>query len=77
MPTKISVVTTFHPAGYEQYGRRMIETFLRHWPTDVHLTVYAQDCAVEYSAPNLSVLDLHESIPQLVAFHWACATRTT
>lgn len=68
MPTKISVVTTFHPAGYDKYGRRMIETFLHHWPRSVDLIVYAQDCTVAQSAPNLSVLDLHQSIPKLVAF---------
>lgn len=65
---KISVVTTFHQAGYETYGRRMIETFLKNWPSDVTLYVYAEDCVVAESAPNLIVKDLHTASPQLVAF---------
>lgn len=65
---KISVVTTFHQAGYEQYGRRMIETFIKNWPQEVKLFVYAENCQVTETAPNLIVKDLHASSPDLVKF---------
>ena len=64
----ISVVTTFHKAGYDLYGKRMINSFLKNWPSEIKLYVYAEDCAVEESAPNLIVRDLHQSSPELVAF---------
>lgn len=64
----ITVVTTFHKQGYEQYGKRMIESFLRNWPSEIKLYVYAEDCVVQESAPNLIVRDLHQSSPELVAF---------
>lgn len=64
----ITVVTTFHKQGYEQYGKRMIESFLRNWPAEVKLYVYAEDCVVQESAPNLIVKDLHQASPELVAF---------
>lgn len=35
------VVTTMNKAGWQETGRRMAESFLRHWP--VPLTVYAED----------------------------------
>lgn len=38
----ISAVTTCSPEGWEQYGRRMVKTFERHWPADVTLTVYTE-----------------------------------
>ncbi len=63
-----TVVTTFHQAGYEQYGRRMIESFLKNWPADVTLVVYAENCQVSESAPNLIVKDLHQASPELVKF---------
>jgi hypothetical protein len=63
-----SVVTTFHQAGYEQYGRRMIETFIKNWPREVKLYVYAENCAISESSPNLIVKDLHQSSPSLVKF---------
>ncbi len=63
-----TVVTTFHQPGYEQYGRRMIESFLKNWPQEVILVVYAENCNVVESAPNLIVRDLHQSSPELVAF---------
>jgi hypothetical protein len=68
MTRKFSVVTTFNQAGYEKYGRRMIDTFLANWPQEVHLYVYAEDCAVEQSAPNLTVYDFAQQVPALTAF---------
>jgi hypothetical protein len=65
---KFAVVTTFNQAGYESYGRRMIETFLANWPAEVDLWVYAEDCVVPITAPNLHVLDLNQSCPGLVLF---------
>jgi len=46
----------------------MIKTFLNTWPAEVDLIVYAEDCIVTESAPNLRVLDLHRDSPELVAF---------
>lgn len=40
---KIAVVTTCNEAGWQLYGRRMAETFVEHWPTEIKLTVYAED----------------------------------
>ena len=64
----ISVVTTFHKEGYELYGKRMIKSFLTNWPAEVKLYVYAENCTVEESAPNLIVKDLHQASSELVAF---------
>ena len=64
----ISVVTTFHQAGYDQYGQRMIQTFLKNWPKNVKLYVYAENCTVLESADNLIVLDLLKSSEELVSF---------
>ena len=68
MSRKFSVVTTFNQSGYYKYGKRMINTFLQNWPKEVDLYVYAENCLVEESASNLHVLDLHATIPELVAF---------
>ena len=65
---KYTVITTFNADGYNRYGRRMIETFLQTWPASVELRVYAEDCRVTQTAPNLKVFDLHSASPELVAF---------
>jgi len=65
---KIAVVSTFHKKGYDHYARKMIQTFLKTWPSDITLYVYPEDHQVEEIAPNLVVRDLHSSIPELVAF---------
>lgn len=64
---KYTVITTFNAAGYETYGRRMINTFLENWPKNVILIVYAEDCAVTETADNLIVRDLNQ-VTELVAF---------
>jgi hypothetical protein len=57
---KYTVVTTFNAQGYETYGRRMIQTFLQNWPTQVDLVVYAEACTITESADNLFVRDLNQ-----------------
>ncbi len=73
MTRSISVVTTFHQAGYEKYGQRMITTFLQNWPANVTLHVYAENCTVKEQADNLRVYDLHAVSPEIVNFKnkWA------
>lgn len=65
---KIAVVTTFHQGGYDKYAKRMIQTFIANWPSDITLYVYPENCQVSESAPNLVVRDLLESSSELVAF---------
>lgn len=65
---KKAVVTTFHKEGYDKYAKRMIQTFLANWPSDITLYVYPEDHTIEESADNLIVRDLHTSIPELVKF---------
>lgn len=63
-----TVVTTFNQSGYEKYGRRMIETFLKNWPKNVILIVYAENCQVAESADNLIVRDLLVESQDLATF---------
>ena len=37
------VVTSFSPAGYEDYGKRFLETFVKFWPENVILCVFHED----------------------------------
>ena len=41
---KLSVVTTFHQRGLEQYGQRMIDTFSQTWPAEIALHLYPENC---------------------------------
>lgn len=66
--TSKTVVTTFNKKGYELYGKRMIQTFLAHWPNDIKLMVYPEEHDVEERADNLEIRELHSSSPELVNF---------
>jgi hypothetical protein len=43
MGSDFDIVTTFHREGYEKYGERMVETFVKYWPKQTHLTCYYED----------------------------------
>lgn len=68
---KYTVCTTFNESGYNQYGSRMIDTFLSTWPETVNLAVFTEQCSVAQEAPNLTVYDLEEVSPELIAFKTA------
>jgi len=68
MSQKYSAVTTFNQSGYDTYGHKMIQSFIKNWPVEVQLHVYTEDCVVKESAPNIIVKDLHQSSPALVKF---------
>lgn len=36
------VVTTCSASGWEKYGRRMLDSFVRNWPSDVNLVIYTE-----------------------------------
>lgn len=63
-----SVVTTFNKQGLDVYGQRMIDSFIKQWPKEVTLYVYAEDCNPAVSASNVIVRDLHKESKELVAF---------
>lgn len=75
---KYTVVTTFNAQGYSKYGQRMIQTFLKTWPSAVDLVVYAEMCDVRESAPNLQVRDI-TVCDNLVKFknQWAMVPKAT
>jgi len=65
---KYTVITTFHPAGWELYGQKMIDAFERFWPQDVDLWVYAERCNPTKQRSNTHVIDLESASPRMMAF---------
>jgi hypothetical protein len=51
--TRFAVVTTCHAPGWQQYGRRMVETFDQFWPAEVPLYLYAEDFEPDHPRPRV------------------------
>lgn len=65
------IVTTMHNSGYELYGKKMIDSFLKHWPEDQTLTVYTENFELSQehkSNPRIISIDLLTASPDLIAF---------
>ena len=48
---RFALVTTCHLAGWQQYGRRMVETFDEFWPADFPFYLYAEDFQPDHPRP--------------------------
>lgn len=62
------VITTFSVDGYELYGHRMIETWLKFWPADYNLIVYTEGYNLTEKDPRLIEIDINTACPDLAVF---------
>lgn len=62
------VLTTFHAAGYQQYGQRFLESFYTCWPSDIPLWIVAEDVDVPELAGRSVVFDQRATLQALQAF---------
>jgi hypothetical protein len=62
------VITTFSIDGYELYGRRMINTWLKHWPKNISLVVYTEGYELEETDSRLSSIDINQACSNLDQF---------
>ena len=53
---RFALVATCHLPGWQQYGRRMVETFDEFWPIDLPLYLYAEDFQPEHPRPIVRTL---------------------
>lgn len=70
MTSTISIITTFPPSKWNEYAKRMVETFIWGWPKEIKLKIYYEDKIPE-DAPKddqLEWIDIHHACPDLVAF---------
>jgi len=51
------IVTSMGPKGYEQYGKRFIETFIEQWPENEELVVYLEE-PVDFEHPRVTFRNL-------------------
>ena len=61
-------ITTFSRDGYELYGHRMVDTWLKFWPKDFKLMVYVEDFSLTEFDRRLISVDLNDSCPGLIKF---------
>ena len=64
----VTVVTSFHARGYEDYGRRFIASFEQYWPFNYRLRLYLEGLRLESASPRISSYDLLATLPALAQF---------
>lgn len=64
----IEVVTTFSKDGYDLYGHRMIETWLKFWPDNHSLIVYTEDFDIDEKDQRITQINLNSECQDLLEF---------
>lgn len=65
----ITVITTFHQPGLEQYGQRFLNSFAERVDKRIKLLVYAESCKPQNPDPTqIKIFDAFEALPKLNAF---------
>lgn len=67
---KISLLTTFHKEGYDNYGKNMLSSFDKFLPNDVDIIVFYEDKdgQPDYSSNRVKYYKLYKNCPDLVNF---------
>ncbi len=68
--TKFTFVTSFNQDGYEKYGKRFLEGFIKHFPKECDLFVFTENINLIAELPysdNIHYMDLLND-PQMVDF---------
>lgn len=69
MTNNYLLVTTFNSEGYNVYGKKMLEAFLKYWPSTQQIIVYTENCKLDSNLNDSRIIvkDLL-SIQSLVDF---------
>ncbi len=57
------IVTTLGPGGWETYGRRFVESFVKFWPSEMRLEVWHHDVSGDFPAYDRVTFRALESVP--------------
>ena len=65
MDRTVEVATTYNREYYDLIGKRMVESFVKHWPKHIKLHIYWQEAEPEILEENLVYHELYQVQPQL------------
>ena len=68
MAKTITVVTTFHKPGLDEYAQRFLDSFAERVDPRINLFVYAEDCVPQTTADNIKIFDAKHELTKLAAF---------
>lgn len=63
-----TVIATFSIDGYELYGKRMIDTWLKYWPSNYNLIIYTEGYELDEKSDRITEIDIHEACSTLSNF---------
>jgi hypothetical protein len=63
---KLIICTGWSPQGWEEYGRRFLESFAEYWPVDVQLEICGEREAISRTSGAASALAYADRLPHKV-----------
>lgn len=62
-----TAITSFNKTLFDEYGHRMVDSFLKFWPESIDLWIYAEDFTAKFQDPRIKIIDMNQ-IENLLAF---------
>ena len=66
--TTLSVVTTFPPNRWTAYAKRMLQSHVQFWPSDVTLYAYHEGDTPDFVNEKIKYINIEDANPELVKF---------
>ena len=67
--TDITVVTTFHKEGLDQYAQKFLNSFSQYVDKKIKMIAYAEDCIpINLDPDQITILNQKDHLPELLAF---------
>lgn len=64
---KLKIVSTFSDQGYEEYGKRFVESCKKFVASTIYISLYIDNVPLT-NEKNIKILNLEESVPELSKF---------
>ena len=65
---KIKVITTQHKPYYDLIGKDCIESFLKYWPKEISMELWAENFVPDISDPRLIIKEFNKINPRFENF---------
>jgi hypothetical protein len=63
---EIVVITSMNKEGWDKYGQRFVHTFLKYWPENISLQIYAEGFHLEQSIYRVNIVSFEAHLSHLL-----------
>ena len=63
---EIVVITSMNKEGWDRYGHRFVDTFLKFWPEEISLVIYAEGFRLDKQLARVAIVNFDDQLSQSI-----------